>query len=414
MAKMMKGLKSRITVIAAAVAVVAVFLLYAFWPRPLAVDIDQAARAPMIVTIDEEAKTRVRDAYIVSAPVSGRLLRVEVEPGDEVVENETVIARLTPTTPSVLDVRTEEQARAAVEAANAALTLARADVRRADADADYARAELERTRKLRETNTVSEAALDRAERAARSAEAALDTARAAVSMRQADLDNARAMLMTPEEADAKAAGINPHPQTSLPLRAPISGRILRVMQESETVLAAGTPILEIGDPLGDLEIVAELLSTDAVKVSPGDRVIIDKWGGADPLEGRVEKIEPWGFTKYSALGVEEQRVNAVIQFAGAEDARQRLGHGFRVEVRIVIWEDAAALTIPSSAVFRSGDEWSVFAVENGRARLRAIETGRNNGVAVNIQSGLEEGDQIILYPGNRVTDGARVKQRSLE
>ncbi|WP_375205485.1 efflux RND transporter periplasmic adaptor subunit [Hyphococcus sp.] len=409
-----KGLKSRTTVIAAAVAVVAAFMLYAFWPRPMAVDIGEATRAPMLVTIDEEAKTRVRDAYVVSAPVRGRLLRVDVEPGDEVVESETVIARMTPTNPAVLDVRTEEQARAAVEAAEAALTLAKAEMRRAAADADLAEAEFGRTRKLRETDTVSEAALDRAKRAARAADAALDTARAAVSMREADLDNARAMLMTPFEAEQKAAGTNPHPQTSIPLRAPISGRILRVMQESETVLPAGAPILEIGDPLGDLEIVAELLSTDAVKVSPGDRVIIEKWGGEPPLEGRVEKIEPWGFTKYSALGVEEQRVNAVIQFDGPEDARERLGHGFRVEVRIAIWEDDNALTIPSSAVFRSGEDWAVFAVERGRAQMRAIEAGRNNGIVTQVISGLSEGDEIILYPGNRVSDGARVKQRALE
>ena len=411
---MMKGLKSRTTVIAAAVVIVGAFLLYAFWPRALAVDIGAAAQGPMMVTIDEEAKTRVRDAYVVSAPVAGRLLRVEVEPGDEVIEGETIVARLTPATPSVLDIRTEEQARAAVEAAEAALTLARAEMRRASADAELAETELDRTRTLRETGTVSEAALDRAERAARSADAALDTARAAVSMRQAELDNARAMLMTPTEADRKATGTNPHPQISLPLRAPISGRILRVIQESETVLAPGAPILEIGDPLGDLEIVAELLSTDAVKVSPGDRVIVDKWGGEEPLEGRVEKIEPWGFTKYSALGVEEQRVNAVIKFAGAQDARRRLGHGFRVEVRIVIWEDEAALAVRSSAVFRQNEQWMVLAVRNGRAVLSPIDAGRNNGLAVEVRGGLEEGERIILYPGNRIADGARVKQRTLE
>ncbi len=409
----LKELSSRSTVIAAALILVGAFLLYAYWPRALAVDIGAAERLPMMMTINEEAKTRVRDAYVVSAPVAGRLLRVEVEPGDEVSEGETVIARLTPASPSVLDVRTEEQARRAVEAAEAALALSKADVRRAQAEADYARSELERARKLRETDTVSQAALDRALRAARSADAALDTARAAVSMRQADLDNARAMLITPVEAAQKATGTPPHPQVSLPLRAPISGRVLRVMQESETVLPAGAPILEIGDPLGDLEIVAELLSTDAVQVSPGDRVIIDNWGGGDPLEGRVEKIEPWGFTKYSALGVEEQRVNTVIQFAGSQDERQRLGHGFRVEVKIVIWENDAALTIPSSAIFRSGEKWAVFTVKNGRARLRTIDIGHNNGVQVEVTGGIDENEKIVLYPGARVTDGMRVKQRAI-
>ncbi|MHA7873618.1 MAG: efflux RND transporter periplasmic adaptor subunit, partial [Hyphococcus sp.] len=325
-----------------------------------------------------------------------------------------VIARMTPANPAVLDVRTEEQARAAVEAAEAALALARAELRRAVADQEYAKAEVERTRQLFESDTVAPAALDRAERAWRSADAALDTARAAVALREADLENARAMLMTPSEAEEKVMSTNPHPRESIRLRAPISGRIMRVMQESETVIAAGAPIMEIGDSQGDLEIVAELLSTDAVKVSPGDRVIIEKWGGEPPLEGVVERIEPWGFTKYSALGVEEQRVNAIIQFTGGEDNHQRLGHGFRVEVRVVIWEDEKALKIPSSAIFRQGDTWSVFRAVNGRARLTEVDVGRNNGVEAEIVNGLEEGDRIVLYPGNRITDSARIKQRTLE
>ncbi|MEO1136486.1 MAG: HlyD family efflux transporter periplasmic adaptor subunit [Pseudomonadota bacterium] len=410
----MNGLKSRTAVIAAAAVLVGAIMLYAFWPRPLGVDLGEAQRGPMMVTIDEEAKTRVRDAYLVSAPVAGRLMRVDVDPGDEVVQGETIIARLTPANPSVLDVRTEEQARAAVGAAEAALMLARAEMRRAAADADYARAELNRTQQLRESDTVSEAALDRAQRAWRSADAALDTARAAVSLREADLANAQAMLMTPPEAERKALGTNPHPQLSIPLRAPISGRILRVIQESETIIPAGAPILEIGDPQSDLEIVAELLSTDAVQVSAGDRVIVDKWGGGPPLEGIVQRIEPWGFTKFSALGVEEQRVNAIIEFAGDETAHQRLGHGFRVEVRIVVWEDDAALTVPSSAVFREGEQWSVFRTENGRARLRQVQIGQANGIVSQITAGLEEGDAIVLYPGNRITDGARVQQRVIE
>lgn len=410
----MGGLKSRTSVIVIASAVVGLFMLYAFWPRAMPVDLGSVTRAPMTVTINEEAKTRVRDAYVVSAPIAGRLLRVDVEPGDSVVAGETVIARLTPSNPSVLDVRTEEQARAAVDAAEAALALAQAEMRRAEADRDYAAADVDRTRQLFASETVSQAALDRAERAWRSADAALDTARAAVALREADLENARAMLMTPSEAESKIMSTNPHPRESIPLRAPISGRILRVIQESETVLAAGTPIMEIGDPLGDLEVVAELLSTDAVKVSPGDRVIVEKWGGEPPLEGAVEKIEPWGFTKFSALGVEEQRVNTIINFISDQDTHQRLGHGFRVEVKIVIWEDENALTVPSSAIFRLDEDWAAFKLVNGRARLTELELGRNNGVDAQVTSGLEEDDRIVLYPGNRITDGARVKQRSLE
>lgn len=410
----MSGFKSRTIVIGAVGILVALFMLYSFWPRAMIVDMGEATRGPMIVTIDEEARTRVRDAYVVSAPVTGRLLRVDVEPGDTVTGRETIIARMLPANPSVLDVRTEEQAQAAFDASEAALTLSRAEVNRAKADADYARAEVERARTLRETDTVSQAALDRAERAWRSADAALETARAAVAMREADVENARAMLMSPSEAERIAMSINPHPHESVPLRAPVSGVILRLIQESETIIAAGAPILEIGDPSGDLEIVAELLSLDAVKVSAGDRVIIEKWGGDSDLEGVVKRVEPWGFTKFSALGVEEQRVNAIIDFTGDARAHGKLGHGFRVNVRAVVWENENALKAPASAIFRTGDEWTVFKVENGRARLTTIEIGQSNGLDTEITSGLSEGDDIILYPGNRLADGTGVKARKVE
>lgn len=409
----MSGLKSRTMVIGAVGLLVFVFMLYSFWPRAMIVDMDETTRGPMMVTINEEARTRVHDAYIVSAPVTGRLMRVNVEPGDVVTARETVIARILPANPSVLDVRTEEQAAAALEASEAALTLARAEVNRAEADADYARAEVERARTLRESDTVSQAALDRAERAWRASSAALETARAAVAMREADVEKARALLMSPSEAERIAMGINPHPHESIPLRAPTSGVILRLIQESETIIAAGAPILEIGDPSGDLEIVAELLSVDAVKVSAGDRVIIEKWGGDGDLEGAVRRVEPWGFTKFSALGVEEQRVNAVIDFTGDQAAREKLGHGFRVNIRTVIWENESALKIPASALFRTGDQWTVFKVENGRARLTTVDIGQSNGLYTEIISGLSEGDDIILYPGNRLTDGTGVKSRAV-
>ena len=410
----MSGLKSRSLVIGAIGLLVFLFLLYSFWPRPMIVDMGDVARGPMMVTIDEEARTRVRDAYVVSAPVTGRLLRVDVEPGDTVTGRETVIARILPADPTVLDVRSEERAQASLDASKAALILARAEVNRADADADLARAEVERARTLRETDTVSQAALDRAERAWRAAAAALETARAAVAMREADVENARALLMSPSEAERIAEGLNPHPNESIPLRAPVSGLILRVIQESETVVAAGAPILEIGDPTGDLEIVAELLSVDAVKVSPGDRVIVEKWGGEGDLEAVVKRVEPWGFTKFSALGVEEQRVNAVIDFSGDPQAREKLGHGFRVNIRAVVWEDGAALKAPASALFRTGEDWTVFKVENGRARLTTVETGQSNGLDTEILSGLAEGDKIVLYPGNRLADGTQVRARTIQ
>ena len=405
----MKGVGARSVVIAIVLFFVAAFFAYAFWPRALGVDMATIDRGVMMVTIDEEAKTRVHDAFVVSAPVAGRLLRVDVEPGDAVIEAETIVARLTPANPTVLDIRTEEQAKAAVDAAQAALKLAKADVQKATADEVYTRAEAQRARDLRPDDAVSQSQLDAAERAWRASSATLDMAKATVSMREADLKNARAMLMTFSEADKLSMTTNPHPREVLSLRAPISGRVLRVIQESETIVQAGAPVLEIGDPRGDLEIVAELLSTDAVKVNAGDRVIIDKWGGSAPLEGVVERIEPWGYTKFSALGVEEQRVNAIIQFSGEENDRSALGHGYRTEVRIVIWEDGNALKVPASALFRSGETWSVFKVHNGKAQRADIEIGESNGSQAVVKSGLSENDEVILYPGNQIVDGVRVK-----
>jgi len=409
----MQKLTARTTVIAVASALVAGFLLYAFWPRALQVDIGDVEQGPMILAIQDEAKTRVRDAYVVSAPVAGRLMRVEVEPGDAVAAGESIVARMRPANPSVLDVRTEERARASVESADAALALARAEVKKAAAEADYAKSAHDRARGLRERDFISDAAFEQEESAWRAASAALETAHAAVAMREAALENARAMLMTQSEAEHLAAAVNPHPQEATPLRAPVSGSILRVFQESEAVVAAGTPILEIGDPTNDLEIVAELLSTDAVRVSAGDRVIIDKWGGAAPLNGTVERVEPWGFTKFSALGVEEQRVNTIIRFADPPAAMRALGHGFRVEVQIVTWEDEKALKVPSNAVLRTRGDWAVFKVVRGRARLTRVKLGRDNGVDAEILDGLQDGDKVVLYPGNQIVDGRRVKAREL-
>lgn len=405
--------KSRIWIGLGTGAALAVALGYAFWPRPVMVDISEVTRAPLVITIDEEGKTRVRDAYVVSAPIAGRLLRVEVEPGDAVRGGETTIGRMLPLPPSALDIRTREQAKAAVSAAEAAVRVARADLNKAMADKDLADLDLERARALRESGTVAQAALDRAERAWRSANASLDTARAAISMREADLANARARLIGFGDRAAPGTGV-PAREESIPLVAPVSGQILQVMQKSETTIAAGAPILEIGDISNDLEIVVELLSTDAVQVSAGDRVLIEKWGKPYPLSGVVERVEPWGFTKFSALGVEEQRVNAIVAFTDPLVRRESLGHGFRVEARIVIWESDDALVAPSSALFRERGGWAVFAVRGGQARLVPVEVGRNNGVSAQILGGLDAGARIVLYPGPGLGDGTRVRQRKTD
>lgn len=396
------------------VVLVVAVLAYTLWPRPLLVDIGEVARGPMIQTIDEEGRTRVHDTYVVSTPIAGRLLRVNVEPGDEVVKDETVVARMLPTNPSLLDARTREQAEANVSSAEAALRVAQADVNKALADRDLAQSNLARTQKLFDSNIASSAALERDRTTARLAQANLDTARAAISMRVAQLNNARAQLISFDDK-ALASVLKNRPEEMIPITAPASGVILQVKQQSEITLPSGTPIVEIGDVGNDLEIVADLLSTDAVKVAPDARVIIDNWGGDAPLEGKVARIAPWGFTKYSALGVEEQRVKVTVDFSGPPEARAGLGDGFRVEVRIVVWENENALKVPSSALFREGDDWALFVVTpEGRAEQSIVTLNANNGVEAAIASGVEEGTRIVLYPSAALTDGARVAQRGAE
>ena len=388
-------------------------LTYAFWPRPLLVDIGEVKRQPMVVTINEEGRTRVRNAYVVSTPIAGRLLRVEVEPGDAVERGKTVVARMLPTSPSALDIRTREQAQATVQSAEAALRVAQADMNKARADVELARSNLERTRKLHASGITSDAALERDETAMRLSEANLDTARAAISMRIAEVNNARAMLIGFDDQGLGQAAAE-QSADAIPLAAPISGLILQVKQQSEITLPAGTPIMEIGNIAEDLEIEAELLSSDAVQVVEGARVIIENWGGGEPLEGTVERIEPWGFTKFSALGVEEQRVKVKIGFVSPAEARAGLGHGFRVETRIVTWSDEAALTVPSSSLYRTGAGWAVFVADaEGRAVERSVTLAANNGVLAAVESGLSEGERIVLYPSATLQPGSRITQRAV-
>ncbi len=391
-------------------------LVYAFWPQPLLVDIGEAEVTPMVLTIDEEAKTRVHDAYIVSVPIAGRLMRIDVEPGDTVIGGETVIANLFPTPSAALDARSREQADASVDAALAAVRLARSELNAAIANQDLAQTQFNRYQGLAPV-AASQERLDQAERELRSANAAVETAKSAISMREADLARARAELIsfseTPPLGEVPEGDMDELYQNAIPLTAPISGQILRVIQRSEITLPTGAQILEIGNVSNDLEVVAELLSTDAVRVKPGQRVIIESWGGPGNLEGVVERVEPWGFTKFSALGVEEQRVNAIIQFTNPISERVGLGHGFRIETRIVVWEDDDALTVPSAALFRDGAGWAVFVVEGGRARVRPVEVAHNNGVKAAIASGLDAGQRLVLYPGPTIKDGSRVDQRKI-
>ena len=404
--------RSRFILAVAVAAVLAATLTAAFWPRPTMVDLGEATRGPMMVTIDEEGRTRVAEAYVVSTPVAGRLQRVQVDPGDPVTRGETIVAHMLPTNPAALDVRTREQAQAAVQAAEAALRVARADLNAAIASRDLAEAELSRTEQLAERQITSQAALDRERQGLRVAEAAVETAEAAIAMREADLANARAQLIGFDDLGL-AAAIGNTRSDDIPLYAPADGRILRIMQQSETTLPAGAPIMEIGDVEDELEVVVDLISSDAVQVEVGDPVIIDDWGGTGTLDGEVRRIDPFAVTKFSALGVEEQRVPVTVALTGPPEARRALGHGYRVEARIVVWRDEDALRVPSSALFRSGEDWAVFVAVDGRAELRTVRIGRNNGLLAEVTEGLSPGDRVILYPSAAISDGSRIAQRSL-
>jgi len=407
--------RSRSFLTVATVVALGAALTFAFWPRPAKVDIGSVTTEPMRVTIDEEGRTRVRDAYVISTPVAGRLLRVEVDPGDPVKKNETIVAQMRPTNPAVLDVRSREQARFAEAAANAALRLARAELNRAIADKEMADTDLKRIRTLHQKGTVSQVELDRAVHEARATQAAFDTAEAAIEVRQAELENARAQLMGfDDQQRLGTTGARAGQADEIPIRAPITGQVLRIIQQSETTLPVGAAIMEVGNIDSDLEVLVELLSTDAVQVAPGDHVLIEKWGGPGTLDAVVSRVDPWGFTKFSALGVEEQRVNTIIRFDDSKPAPAGLGHGFRVEARIIVWEDSSALIVPSSALFREGRDWAVFLVEGDTAELRQVEIGHNNGVQAQVVKGLESGDRVILYPASGLSDGMRVAQREVQ
>lgn len=388
-------------------------LTAAFWPRPTMVDLEEVTRGPMIVTIDEVGRTSVGEPYIVSTPIAGRLQRVEVNPGDAVIRGETIVAHMLPTNPAALDVRTREQAMAAVQAAEAALRVAQADLNAAQAMRDLSEIELNRTQQLADRDIASPAALDRAQQEFRVTSATVETAEAAIAMREADLINARANLIGFDD-QGLANALRDDQSADIPLYAPATGRILRIIQQSETTLPAGAPIMEIGNVDEDLEIIVDLISSDAVQVQIGDRVIVEDWGGAASLAGEVRRIDPFGITKVSALGVEEQRVPVTIDLTSLAEDRVGLGHGYRVESRIVVWEAEGALRLPSSALFRVDGQWSVFVERAGVAVLSSVEIGHDNGLQAEVLGGVEAGDMVIIYPSSAVQNESSIARRVVE
>ena len=394
----------RIVIWTVIAGIIVVALAWSFAPRPVMVDLVEVRPGPLMVTLDEEGETRVHDVYSLSVPVAGRVQRIESHVGDPVVANETVLAQIEPGDPSFLDPRSEAQARAMIQSAEAARDLAAAAVKDAEAQYEFARAEYARMQELVIEGSVSKRDLDSAERDYKARRAGLDTARAALQVQNYELELARAQLVSPLQTQGAQEECE-----CIPITAPVSGRILQIADRSERVVREGDMLMQIGDP-GDLEIVVDYLSMDAVKIEAGQRVMIENWGGDEPLEGRVRLVEPFGFLKISALGIEEQRVNVIIDFVN-DEGWERLGHGYQVETRVVLWESDAVLAVPLTALFRDGHDWALFVEEDRRANLRHVETGQRDGVIAEIRDGLEAGDRVVAHPSDRITDGVRIASR---
>lgn len=375
-------------------------IVFAFLPKPLRVEMAAVTRGPLVVTVDGDGRTRIKDRFAVSAPVAGQIDRIALRPGDR-VKLGAPITEVTPIDPPLLDARSRAQAEAQLRLAKAAEAQAAARVRTAEAAAERAKAEQQRMAALERSGGVTRAAVEDADLAARTTAAELESARfgVGVARSQVELSEAAVSRLSTKAGDAIS---------SVPVKSPVDGAVLRVFTASAGVVAAGAPLVEIGDPAG-LEIVLDVLSADAVAIRAGAEAWIEQWGGARRLDARVRLVEPSGFTKVSALGIEEQRVNVIADFTGDPAERAALGDGYRVHARVVVWQKPDAIRVPLSALFRDGDHWAVFVVAGGRAALRAVEIGHRGDREAEALSGVAEGERVIAHPADRLTGGARVE-----
>ena len=389
-----------------AITVIAVLiiglLVWGFWPQPVLVEAVAVKRAPLTVTIEEEGRTRVVDRYVISAPVDGVACRVELNVGDHVEQGEVLLA-ITPLESQVLDPRSRAQARAQVASAESALHAAEEKTLAAAAEEQLAAAELKRVRPLKDKGVVSLGAYDEAVSEAKSSAAARRSADFDIDVAKYELEATRTVL-------DYSAGTGGEPAERVPVRAPITGRILKLAHECEGPVRTGDPLLEVGDPKV-LEIEVDVLSADAVKIKPGMEVLFDRWGGEQPLRGTVRIVEPVGFTKFSALGVEEQRVLVISDFTSPAEHWQRLGDGYRVEARFILWHEEHVLQVPASSLFRYNNGWGVFVIEGKHAKRREVDVGQRNGLIAQILDGVKQGEVVINHPSDEVEDGRSVRRR---
>ena len=392
----------RIGLIAVAAVIGGGFYL-ALRERPIAVDTAIVSTGELQVTIDEEGVTRVKDVYAVSSPIAGYLARTTLDEGEAVNANETVIASIHPLDPPFLDERARAELRAAAEAARSAVSLAEVELRRAQTALDLAQSNYERAEKLAQSRTISISQLEQSYSELELKKAQISSAEATIKLRKAELASAEARLQQP--GGQRTA--NPASDCCVSITAPIDGVVLKVLARSEQAVSPGTRIAEIGDPR-NLEIVVDLLSSDAARIRPGASVVITDWGGDADITGTVRTVEPAAFTKVSSLGIEEQRVNVVIDPAMVPD---NLGHGYRVLARLGIWHEDDVLQVPIAALFRTGGRWSVFIVAGGKASLTEIDIGKMNSAHAQVLGGLQADDIVILYPSDLLEHGSLVEAR---
>jgi len=387
-------------------AAIVAALVFALRPQPSGVDVATVSAGPMSVLIEEEGRTRVKQVYSVSAPISGRILRSTLDAGDTVRKDETIVAVIQPADPPFHDLRSRHEIEAQINAAAAAVDLATAELYQAESEAEFAETDLIRNKRLARSGTVPERTLQKAELEAVTRRAAVVRAKAQVELRRRQLDSERAKLIGPE-----VTADHPEPKETccVNVRAPASGKILKRLHESEKVVLAGTILFEIGD-VAEMEIVVELLSADAVRIQPGAAVAITGWGGPRVLAARVRRIEPGGFTKVSALGIDEQRVRIIVDIETKETGL--LGHDYRVFAAITSWRSESVLRVPLSALFRYGKDWAVYVVKNGRAARTIVNIDHRNSEVAEVVRGLSANDRVILHPSDRVADRSRIAERS--
>jgi HlyD family secretion protein len=375
-------------------------IVVAALPKPVVVDVATASVGALEVTVDEDGMTRVKDRHVISAPLTGNLARLELDPGDAIGEQQ-VVARIAPLASPLLDERTRAQSETRVAAALAAQRQSRAAIDRAEAAARFAETQLQRQEALAGQGASAATALEQARLESRTRDAELTSARFAQRIANYEVEIA-------QQALGRVTGAESEDQ--LEIASPIEGIVLRVLRESEGVVATGEPLVELGDPSA-LEIVVDILTADAVNVVPGAEVRIENWGGDAALTGHVRRVEPSAFSEISALGVREQRVNVIIDLDSERSEWQSLGDGFRIEAKIVIWREDEVLKIPSSALFRHEGDYHVFVVRDGAAARTKVTVGRNNGLEAQILEGLSEGAEVVVHPSDRVIDGVAIERR---